>query len=163
MRMGKTVFVMYGQGGVLTSPGMYALGARIKAAGNNVAYFSARRPDLVEQAIRSFKEKAKVAIIGYSLGANYATWVADAVYPRAIDLVVAYDPTVNAPIKSLRENVKRAICYRQTGYVLTSALFGRGVLVGPQVEIVNTANDHLLVQFDEALHRRTLAAIEEIK
>lgn len=159
MRTEETVFVMYGQGGALTSPGMYVLGSRIKAARKNVAYFSARRPDLVEQAIRDINEKARVAIIGYSLGANYATWVADAVYPREIELIVAYDPTVNAPIKPLRENVKRAICYRQTGYILTSALFGRGVLVGPQVEIVNTTNDHLLVQFDEALHRRTLAAL----
>ena len=156
------VFIMFGQGGVITSPGIRALGKRIRDAGHEIAFYGSRRPDLVEADIRQLDASAKIAIIGYSLGGNYAAWAADAVYPRAIDLVVAYDPTVNAPIKPLRENVKRALCFRQTGYLLTSALFGRGVLVGPQVEVINATNDHLLVQFDEALHRRTLAAIGAI-
>ena len=166
--MSLKVWMLDGQGGWLFSQGWRAFGRDLISRGFAVsAGWSAKYPvDIALDISRSGADK--VAVLGYSLGGNGATWVADrSELHQNIDLLVAYDPTLNAPMKPLKRNVKRAICYRQTSYLGTSLLFGRAVLEnapgGPLPEIYNISTDHLLVQFRSDLHARTITALETLR
>ena len=163
----KRVFIFYGQGGWIVSGGMYNLGLRLRGLGYSVSFHGAQEYAKVANAIDNTPDDIPCAGLGFSLGGNALAWMAQRVLrkTRKINLLVAYDPTKNGPPLSefeLDDHVLRAISYKQVGWFFTSFAFGRGVLVGPQVEVVETRNEHLLVQYDESLHRRTIAALDRM-
>jgi hypothetical protein len=163
------IFIIYGQGGFATSWGMKTvLGAKLAGSGRTISYWNWNQTKPLVDAIDAVPESEKVAVIGYSLGANDVTWVACG-YPgvtngvrRPIDLAVGYDPTVNSRITPLDSIVKRAICFQQTGFLFTSMFFGRAVWTGPQVEVKQFALDHLLVPLNSALHNVTIEAVNAL-
>lgn len=164
-----TIWMIDGQGGALTNQGWRAFARRLASLGYTVSYgWWARDPGAIVKSI--IEENPIITVLlGYSLGGNATTWVANELLSRGIkvDLLVAYDPTVNAVIYPLMSNVRRAVCYRQTSHIGTSMFFGRGILLrgagGPEIDIYNIATDHLLVQYRSDLHERTIAAITQIK
>lgn len=169
--MKKNVHILYGQGGYITSVGMHTFGQSLKLKGFDVTFWNYNQHRTVALTIALAPDGAKNAIIGYSLGGNACAWIANdaALTGRAIDLLVAYDPTINGPplaATPIGANVKRAICYRQRGFVLTSMFFGRGRLHaapdGPKIEEHQFYADHLAVPFLQSLHERTLRALEEM-
>ena len=51
----------------------------------------------------------RVAVIGYSGGGSRATWLANSILHKKIDLVVTYDPSPAWQMQNLPPNVKKAI------------------------------------------------------
>lgn len=157
--------MVYGQGGIIFSYGFKRFGYQLASLGYQVTWWMPRKPHLLVDYVDHFiPAEDKVALIGYSLGGNSTAWAAQQI-KREIALIVAYDPTVNGPHLSnyvLGKHVERAICYRQVGHLITSAWFGRGCLVGNQVEVVDVHEDHLLVQSDPRLHEMTIQALKGI-
>ena len=105
---------------------------------------------------RSAKD-CKVAVVGYSGGGSRATWLANSVLHKTIDLMVTYDPSPKWQMQNLPPNVKKAITYQNQ--IPFAFGLGGGELTGPNVERYMVAEDHLAVQFDERLHQITLQAI----
>jgi hypothetical protein len=98
-------------------------------------------------------------VVGYSGGGSRATWLANSVLHKPIDLMVTYDPSPSWQMQNLPPNVKKAITYQNQVPFFS---LGGGVLTGPNVTRLLIAEQHLVVQFDERLHRITLQAIEEL-
>jgi hypothetical protein len=103
---------------------------------------------------------AKVVVVGYSGGGSRATWLANSVLHKPIDLMVTYDPSPKWQMQNLPPNVKAAITYQNQVPFLFD--LGGGELTGPKVERYLIAEEHLAVQFDERLHQITLHAIEDL-
>ena len=61
---------------------------------------------------------------------------------------------------SLGKNVAKAICYCNTSPLMLG--LGGAQLRGQSVETVPISEQHLAVQFDESLHKRTIAEIEKL-
>lgn len=157
------VFVIYGQGGVTFSYGMYQLCTRLNVQGYDAVTREWAFPQAIVNEVDAQPASTKVALIGYSLGANCATWIASGLagacrgVRRGINLLVAYDPTRQSPLSLLDFNVKRAICFYNRG----AFPFGGAKLEGPTVEIVEIATFHLAVSHDERLHQITIDALEK--
>lgn len=164
------IWVIDGQGGLITNLGWRSFARYLIEQGYNVTYaLQPRLPQAIADDITAYWHKGvgnKVVILGYSLGGNSVSWVAEALADVPIDLVVAYDPTLNAPRFPLGKNVKRALSYHNCSRLGTSLLFGGAVLTstpgGPPIEITNIWNEHLLLQWNSALHRKTLDAINKV-
>ena len=117
--------------------------------------------DWVTAANRVWARKnVRVAVVGYSGGGSRATWLANSVLHKDIDLIVTYDPSPKWQMQNLPANVKKAITFEnQIPFIFG---LGGGELTGPNVKHYLIQEEHLLVQFDERLHRITLDAIEEL-
>lgn len=153
------VYVMYGQGSYVTSPGMVTLANRIKALGGTVVTRHPwRRYGDVVSGIRRLPADQRIVVIGYSLGANATTWVSNAVPKRTIDLMVAYDPSIWAVVQPAGRNVKRMLLYHNNG----PAPWGHARIAGPQVETTETWLPHLGVDLSAKLHAKTLAALRKV-
>jgi hypothetical protein len=117
--------------------------------------------DWVTAANRVWARKdGRVAVVGYSGGGSRATWLANSVLHKDIDLIVTYDPSPKWQMQNLPPNVKKAITFEnQVPFIFG---LGGGELTGPNVKHYLIQEEHLLVQFDERLHKITLDAIEEL-
>ncbi len=154
------VYVIYGQGGRLMSRGMESLAQSLRKMDPRVevsTYHWDRYKDVAKK-IRELPPDAPVAVIGYSLGANATTWIANAVRSRTIDLIVAYDPTKWSEVQAIGGNVKRVLLYHNNG----PDPFGHARINGRQVETVETRNSHLSIDDSSWLHDKTRAAIAEL-
>lgn len=143
--------------------GMSSLVDRLKEISRvQVDVFGWRDNQRVYDQIISRPDTTKIALIGYSLGANSITQIAKAI-SRKIELLVAYDPS-NAnwqgkDIMPLGDNVARAICYR--GTLLIDPL-GHGRLIfsdGRPVETLETAWPHVTICYNQYFHNRTVRAV----
>lgn len=143
--------------------GIHSLGNRIAARGHETRFWNARDIYSIERAL---DDGELTALVGYSLGGIYVSWIA---YDRPnikFPLIVSYDPIANIAngLRPLGRNVKRAICFQQTSCLLTSLLYGRSVLVsgegGPIIEVYKRVIDHPLMQYQEDFHQITLDAID---
>ena len=108
---------------------------------------------------------AATIVIGHSGGGSRATWLANWRNPP-IDLMVLYDPSPGAQMRPVGRNVQRALCYHNTKPCMWwpgIGTLGGGMLLGPRVEVLDFAQFHLLVQFNQTLHARTLAEVEKIQ
>lgn len=113
-------------------------------------------------------QKDKVALIGYSLGANALPWIAENVH-RTVDLIVGYDPSRLSPlarwdsthseyVEVVPANVQKAICF----YNPTSWYYGGARYVGKNIITVPITAFHLLVATDSSLHERTFQAVKSL-
>jgi hypothetical protein len=151
-------YVIYGQGGYLTSGGMAALAQKIAAAGAVVTTHRWIDWQQVRNEING--QTGKVAIVGYSLGANAATWIVSGVIgmsgiKRRADLVILYDPTARSYVSPIGKNVGKALFYH--GRV--SFLWG-GALV-PGAERIDTWTPHEFL--DWRFHDQTVASIRALR
>lgn len=152
------IFVLMGQGGRLTSPGMVSLAGRLKQHGDTTLH-SWDDADVIPSINRS---TLKIAVVGYSLGANAIGHIGSYA-KRQIDLGVAYDPSRLSPLANngieYAPNFKRVLCYQNVG----AWFFGGAGYAGKNVETVKVSTFHLAIQFDEMLHAKTIAAIAGLK
>lgn len=144
------VFVLYGQGGIVTSFGMHKLADRLKALS----------PKL-QVTTHSWYEhlmlpKDPCILIGYSLGANAVTW--NAARGNPVTLGVCYDPSILSLVVEPKANIKRLLLFHNTSI----EPWGHAVFSGPQVEKTETTTSHLLVCYNEVLHQKTLAAVKKV-
>jgi hypothetical protein len=84
-------FVLLGQGGTLTSRGMLTVANEASKYGP-VSVHSWYDVNVIPAINR---ETGRVAVFGYSLGANQLGWIGQHV-TRKVDLGVAYDPAITA-------------------------------------------------------------------
>jgi hypothetical protein len=155
------VFVIYGQGGIVTSYGMYLLANRIRKQWPSalVTTHPWDDPTSIQELIRVIpNRKDAVVLIGYSLGANCVTWVSNAIFPKTIDLAVCYDPSVLSIVTQPKPNIKRLLLYHNTDIEPE----GHAVFIGNQVETTQINMFHLAICYSETLHQKTLAAIAQI-
>jgi hypothetical protein len=89
------------------------------------------------------------------------TWLANQT-AATIDLMVAYDPSPTWQMEPLRANVDLAVCYYNLSPMMLG--LGGGQLTGSAQKIVTIeiSEQHLAVQFDAALHARTVAFVQEL-
>lgn len=161
------VDILAGQGGWPLSYGMYSFGETLPKDRFHTNYWLWNQHREVARAIRKSGRRRR-ACIGFSLGGNALSWIANddagqGGFPM-IDLLVAYDPSVNALLEPIGNNVKRCIVHRQMGYFFTSALYGRATFTssqgGPPIEENRFTADHLYVPYMQSLHAKTRAALE---
>jgi len=154
------VYVIYGQGGALTSSGMTQLAARLsEIRGLTVSshdWFNG--PNVIVNNIRQLPTDEPVILIGYSLGANATTWISNALPNREIALAVAYDPSIHSKVSPADGNVRRMLLYHNNSF----SLWGHALIPGPQVETIEINEGHLSVDSDQQLHARTLEAVLEV-
>jgi hypothetical protein len=153
---------LIGLDGYAVSPGILLLAQRLDALGDvTIHNWSAQRD--VTQQIANRNTNDKVVLIGYSGGGFAITEIAEELNgnpPHKIDLLIAYDPSPAWSMKSLGKNVAKAICYCNTSPLMLG--LGGAQLRGQSVEIVPISKQHLAVQFDESLHKRTIAEVEKL-
>src|SRR5262249_49093725 len=77
-----------------------------------------------------------------------------------IDLLVAYDPSPRGATFALDDNVGKAIVYQNSSPMMFG--LGGGTISGPQVEVVEIAQNHLLVQTNTKLHDRTVEEVRKL-
>ena len=70
---------------------------------------------------------------------------------------MAYDPSPRWQMEPLKGNVTKAVCYHNNWPLMFG--LGGGQLTGPNVETVEVSEQHLLVQYDNTLHGRTLSLL----
>jgi hypothetical protein len=85
--------------------------------------------------------ETKIVLIGYSGGGSRATWIANEIFPRRIDLLVAYDPSPAWQMRKLPPSGGKAICYRNTRPLMFG--LGGGALGGGYVETHTLAQQAL--------------------
>jgi hypothetical protein len=151
------VHVIYGQGGVVTSFGMYLLSQRIQKAWPKaiVTTHSWDNPAAIAAAMQG--TLGPHILIGYSLGANCVTWAA-ADFKGMVDLAVCYDPSVLSIVDNPTANVKRLMLYHNNDIEPE----GHAVFQGPQVETTQISMPHLAICYSETLHQKTLAAVAQV-
>lgn len=143
-------FVVYGQGGFITSMGMYALATRIRALSPKLLVTT---HDWYEHLDLPAEPSI---LIGYSLGANSVTW--NAANGRPVKLAVCYDPSALGIIVQPRHNIEKLLLYHNNSF----EPIGHLRFQGPQVETTEVHTSHLFVCYDEELHQKTLAAVRKI-
>lgn len=153
-------YVLYGQGGDFMARGIKALATDLEAMDPRLQISVHEWKDNkdVERNIAKLPADTPIVLIGYSLGANAATWIANAIAPRNIELIVAYDPSVNMKVESAGKNVRRVLLYHNT----SAEPWGHARIRGPQVETVETRNSHLLVSSSQWLHKKTKRAVSQV-
>ncbi len=154
------VYVIYGQGGALTSMGMKRLASRLaQLPGLTVSSHDWKHPGVIVNSIRRLPKGEPVILIGYSLGANATTWISNAIPRREIALAVAYDPSIYSKILPAGRNVRKLILYHNNG----RSVLGHARIPGPQVETFEINQGHLSVDFNRQLHANTIGAIYRVQ
>jgi pimeloyl-ACP methyl ester carboxylesterase len=151
-----------GPDGYAVSPGILLLAHRLDALGDVTTHNWSAQAD-VTQRIANLNPNDKVVLIGYSGGGFAITHIAEDLNgnpPHKIDLLIAYDPSPSWSVKSIGNNVAKAICYCNDSPLFLG--MGGAKLKGSTVEIVNISEPHPVVQFDERLHKRTIAEVEKL-
>lgn len=153
------VYVIYGQGGIITSYGMKLLANKIETQFPHsiVTCHSWDDPHSIANDMSKWFNMP-IVLIGYSLGANCVTWAAED-FKGVVDLAVCYDPSVLSIVINPGTNVKRLLLYHNNDIEPE----GHAVFKGPQVETTQINEFHLAICYDQALHAKTLAAMVEIR
>jgi hypothetical protein len=153
---------LVGPDGYAVSPGMLVLAHRLGSFGEVSTHNWSAWNDVTPR-VAALSPADKVVLIGFSGGGFAITEVAQALDRspgHKVDLLIAYDPSPAWSVKSIGNNVAKAICYCND----LPLFFGMGgaKLKGSNVETVSIAVPHPVVQFDERLHRRTIAEVEKL-
>ncbi len=162
------IFVLSGWFGRGLSPGMAALAKQLEPYGETT-FHPWDDPNVV-MGMDTISDSIKVAIIGYSLGANQLGWI-DHHTSRKIDLGVAYDPSKQSPLVTRMlvgfkqvefiqraPHFKRILCY----YHPNAWFYGGSRYIGTNVETTTINMPHLAVQFSQELHAKTIEAVQAL-
>jgi hypothetical protein len=155
------VYMMYGQGGLVTSRGFLSLSRQIRRLDRTRVHIEllnwrwwANVPGKVQRDGRS----KEIIVIGFSLGANATTWISNQLLWRRINLMVAYDPSIYAPTRPALLNVSRMLVYHNNG----PSVFGHAYIRGFNVETYEVNMPHLQVENNQELHNITLDAVNRV-
>lgn len=147
-------FVFYGQGGRVTSFGMDALAAGLRQLGEVTTH---EWWENVAPAVN--RCEGRVALFGFSLGANQLGWLGPQ-FGREVDLGVAFDPSRQSPLcrrlnnewVQTAPNYARLVCFYNPGVWL----FGGSRYLGDNVEVVRVSMAHLAIPLSGELRRTAL-------
>lgn len=154
------IYVIYGQGGWLTSIGMSRLATRLAKLFplSVVTTHGWDDPNAIIADARQQPQGVPIILIGYSLGANCVTWVNQRAPGMPIALAVAYDPSVLSIVVNPTNAVKRLLLYHN----VDNEPEGHAVFKGPQVETTTVNLWHLALCYNEALHLKTIDAVQKV-
>jgi pimeloyl-ACP methyl ester carboxylesterase len=154
---------LFGWDGYVTSAGMLGLAKQLQPYATVSTYTWGDWERALQNVCLDYQHR--VVVIGYSGGGSRATWLAlDTKEPR-IDLMVLYDPSPKWQMRPIRTNVGHAICYYNTNPRMPSpyGMLGGGQLTGSaHIETITISEQHLLVQADQTLHEKTVAAVKKL-
>jgi hypothetical protein len=155
------VYMLYGQGGIVTSRGFLSLSRQIRRLDRNrirIELLNWRWWANVPRKVQRDGRSKEIIIIGFSLGANATTWISNQLLWRRINLAVAYDPSIYAPTRPALLNVSRMLVYHNNG----PSVFGHAYINGFHVETYEINMPHLQVENNQQLHNMTLDAVNRV-
>lgn len=161
------VFILYGQGGMLTGGGMRVLASKIQKTWLScdelkiTRHFWKEYENLYNE-INKVYSSVPIVMIGYSMGANALTSISQ-ILTRPVDLMIGYDPTVWSPIYDVDPLVKRFVHYKNIG----PSIFGRSdvKVMDPkktELRVVKRWSNHFLMCWDPYLHEDTINEIRKL-
>lgn len=154
---------IWGWDGPVSSYGMDVLASRIirQIPGVTANVHNWSDSSTVIREIDRLSPEARVALVGYSGGGWKAAEICNEVGARTIDLLIAIDPSPywwmeRTPIQG---NVLKAICYHNENPLMGN--LGGGILRSNGVPVITykVREQHLTVQFDEAIRAGVMAAL----
>jgi hypothetical protein len=149
---------LVGPDGSLFSRGMIDLARRINQFPNTECtyhYWTSYKS--VQAKLKALPEETITAVVGYSGGGSRLSWIS-----APVDLGVGYDPSPASEIYSVK-NYNRVLCYHnQLPNYLFGFRLGGGFYLGKHVEVTEISMNHMMVQYAEELHARTLKAISSV-
>jgi pimeloyl-ACP methyl ester carboxylesterase len=156
------VALLYGLGGSATSPGIVQLYDEIKKI-PDVAVLIPYDQSNWQVAAHDISKYTveKLVVIGYSMGANATTMIADALKPRAVSLLVAIQPTMYEGADTIGPNVVRAVEIYNPNVLETGGLGSRR-LTGTHVQYVVNSDSHAYADEDPAVHKLVLDEIHKL-
>ncbi|HYT43512.1 MAG TPA: hypothetical protein VEP90_14330 [Methylomirabilota bacterium] len=161
--MSVEIFLIYSQGGAITSSGMDILSHRLKTLypSINVSTYEWNKWAEIYNKIYKLHPTTKIGLVGYSLGANATTWIASQhnLVHHKIDLLIALDPTIWSIITPLGENVKRVIAFQNMNPL---DIFGHAKVVGPHVETHEVFDFHLTLDFSDKFQSTVIKEVGKL-
>jgi hypothetical protein len=162
--MATDVYFICGQGDAATSPGVTAMAAEVKGASTHV-YDWWQWAQMIADISARPAENTRLAV-SYSLGANALTWVLGGVQGYAgvkvpFDYAVFIDPTTLSVITPLGGTLGEALHFHNNSLDPVGHAY---LAVGPgfdkaDLEVVEVAMPHLMLDIDPGTQRRVLAEI----
>jgi hypothetical protein len=171
--MTKRIFLLEGGmvsiDGILTSIGMDEIVVRLRNLPNTDihTYLWADYKKCFLDQNRLCQPGDYMVLIGYSGGAAMATRVANmmARFKETVDLMVLYDPSPQTWMQAIQSNVKKALVFQNKLRTIVAypgippwVWVGGGKLESTgstEIEVHPIRENHLQVQFDNALHAIT--------
>jgi hypothetical protein len=159
------IFVLSGQGGWLTSPGMLATAKALEPYGEVSTHVWNDWGVLPGVTTANHLGK-RVAVIGYSLGANQLGWLDDHIRFK-IALGVAIDPSKQSPLVhrngdgeyvQVVQNYERLVCFYHAG----AWLLGGSKYEGDGVENISVHGTHMTFQFDPNIRSTILKEVSAL-
>ena len=145
------VVLLEGLGGRVTSSGIVSLQEELSAIPNTIVALPLAQHNWRDavKLIRQQKPETKIVVIGYSLGANNSTYVAQNV--KHVDELIAIQASVWGQATAVGENVDKAIEIYNPKFWRTAGL-GAKRLVGIHFSYVANSDSHYLCRWRSHRH-----------
>src|SRR6516162_1586707 len=135
------VVLLEGLGGRVTSSGIVSLQEELSAIPNTIVALPLAQHNWRDavKLIKQQKPETKIVVIGYSLGANNSTYVAQNV--KHVDELIAIQPSVWGQATAVAENVDKAIEIYNPKFWRTAGL-GAKRLIGIHFSYIANSDSH---------------------
>ena len=155
------VVLLEGLGGRVTSPGIVSLQEELSAIPNTIVALPLAQHNWRDavKLIKQQKPESKIVVIGYSLGANNSTYVAQNV--KHLDELIAIQASVWGRATAVGENVVKAIEIYNPKFWRTAGL-GAKRLVGIHFSYVANSDSHFYADDDPEVHKFVFNEVKKI-
>ena len=176
--MDTFVYLLRGQGGLLTSPGVDYMASEITRLGLSPRVYDWNKWMDVVADIITKPVKSNFVVEGFSLGGNATTWIEEVLKTGTIEgqrvsiptsheiaLLLALDPSTWTLVSPLLSNVRRAVLFHDVDPLnpVGHAEFVAGTGFDPHNLIVYQTYDlHLFVDLDPWIQQICLAEIKSL-
>jgi len=155
------VVLLEGLGGRISSPGIVSLQEELSAIPNTIVALPLAQHNWRDavKLIKQQKPETKIVVIGYSLGANNATYVAQNV--KHVDELIAIQASMWGQATALGENVDKAIEIYNPKFWRTAGL-GAKRLVGIHFSYVANSDSHFYADDDPEVHNFVFNEVKKL-
>ena len=155
------VVLLEGLGGRVTSPGIVSLQEELSTIPNTIVALPLAQHNWRDavKLIKQQKPETKIVVIGYSLGANNSTYVAQNV--KHVDELIAIQASVWGQATAVGENVDKAIEIYNPKFWRTAGL-GAKRLVGIHFSYVANSDSHFYADDDPEVHKFVFNEVKKL-
>src|SRR5262249_20199954 len=155
------VVLLEGLGGRVTSSGIVSLQEELSAIPNTIVALPLAQHNWRDavKLIKQQKPETKIVVIGYSLGANNSTYVAQNV--KHVDELIAIQASVWGRATAVGENVDKAIEIYNPKFWRTAGL-GAKRLVGIHFSYVTNSDSHFYADNDPEAHKFVFNEVKKL-